>query len=577
MARYRTLKLAVVAIAAGTVAAAGTVPDMMFQEVGKKGGTLTLPLSASPQSFNYFGVIDNFAYTVLNNVFDRLLTLDPVTYKITAQLAERPEVSADGLSAIVRLRRGVKWSDGVPFTADDVIFTFEDLAANTGLRANQSATLTVAGKPLKFQKVDDYTVRVLMPAPYGAIENVLTFSPIMPKHKLSRFNPTGNPGEFAKAWATNTDLKDIVGTGPFIIQSYLPDQKVTLVRNPQSWRTDPKGQQLPYVDKLEYLIIKSPEVQIAQFRAGALDSAPITGAQFPDLKRQELAGAKFKVMKAVGLNNPPYHIALNFDSKDSDLAKVFRDLRFREAIQSAVNRERIIDTVFNGLASVPGHGVAPISDWYYNTRKYMGEFDLKASAAKLDAMGIKDTDGDGIRNISSGKELEFTLTHANASPVPEMATILQNDFRQAGIKVNLQAIQASAVLATGRGTDWDAIINTFGDQPDPQLRKDIWQTGGSLHFWHRTTAPEKEGGTPNFKAMTSWEKRIYDLFAQAEKISDQAKRKALYDEWQVLFAKYLPVIMVVKPDSVEAVSSRIGNWFVRDNRLIRSNATIYEK
>jgi peptide/nickel transport system substrate-binding protein len=555
-----------------------TVPAVMFQEIGKKGGVYTLPLGAAPQSFNYFGVIDNNAYTVLNNVFDRLLTLDPVTFKLSPMLAESWEFAPDGLSVTLNLRKGVKWSDGVPFTADDVIFTLEKLANNTGLRANQSATLTVAGKPLRFQKLNDTTLRIIMPVQYGAVLQAMTFSPIMPRHKLEAFDPVGKPVDFAKVWATDADLKDIPGTGSFVMQSYVPGQKITLVRNPNSWRFDPRGTQLPYVDRLEYLIIQGSAAQIAQFRAGSLDTAPITGGDFPDLKRQEVAGAKFKVLKGVGLNSPPYHWTFNYDAKDPDLQKVFRDLRFRQAMQSALNRDRIIDQVFNGLASLPGHGVAPISDWYFDTRKYLGEFDLKAAAASLDAMNLRDTDNDGVRNLSAGKQLEFTLTHAaDQQVVVNMATIVQNDLKQIGVKVNLQGIQASTVLATGRAGNFDSIIGTFGDQPDPQLRKDIWQPGGALHYWKRSVQPVKEGGEPNFKLMTGWERRIWQIFADAEKLGDQNKRKALYDEWQVLFAKYMPVILIVKPDVVAAVSNRVGNYFVKDNRIVSGNFTVFEK
>ncbi|MBB6099819.1 peptide/nickel transport system substrate-binding protein [Deinobacterium chartae] len=554
------------------------VPESLFQTVGKRGGTLTLPLGASPQSFNYYAVLDNNAYTVLNNVFDRLITLDPYSNELFPQLAESWKFSADGKSVTLKLRKGVKWSDGKPFTADDVIFTLVDLASNTGLRANQAAVFTIGGQPLKFQKVDDLTVKVTAPKPYGAMLQALTFTPILPKHKLEKFSPLKNPDAFTKAWATNVDLDDVVGTGPFKLASYSVDQKVTLVRNPHSWRVDPKGQQLPYMDRLEYLIIKNPDAQIAQFRAGQLDSAPITGAQYPDLKRQEVAGAPFKVLRGVGLNNPPLHWGFNFDTKDPELKKAFSNVAFRRAMQMAVNRERIIDTVFNGLAGLPGHGTAPISEWYLNTKASLGKFDLKGAAAALDKLGYKDTNGNGVRNLSPRRELEFTLTYAaDSSTIPATATIIQNDLKSIGVKVNLQGIQSSTVLPTALGGNFESILLAFGDQPDPQLRKDIWQPGGALNYWHPAVRPEKEGGTPVFSAMQPWEKEIYDIFAKAETLADQKARKNLYDRWQRLFAQNLPVIMLVKPDSVAVNHARLGNYFVKDNRILYSNFTVFEK
>ncbi|WP_104992157.1 ABC transporter substrate-binding protein [Deinococcus sp. NW-56] len=555
------------------------VPPSLFQTVGKKGGTLTLSIVSSPQSFNYFAVLDNNTYAVMNNVLDRLITLDPLTNRLYPALAESWTFSPDGRSATLKLRRGVKWSDGQAFNADDVIFTLVDVASNTGLRANQSAVFKIGKDPLTFRKVDAYTVRVTAPKPYGAMLQALTFVPILPQHKLAKYQPLKDPEDFMKAWATNAPLSEIVGTGPFMLSSYTVDQKVSLVRNPNSWRRDPRGTQLPYMDRLEYLIIKSPDAQIASFRAGQLDSAPITGAQFPDLKRQELAGAKFRVIRGIGLNNPPVHWAFNQDSKDANLKKAFSDLRFREAMQLAVNRERIIDTVYNGLASLPGHGVAPISEWYTNTRNYLRSYNLQQAGVRLDGLGYRDTNRDGIRNFpSGGPNVEFNLLHAADNAImPGIAVILQSDLARIGIKVNLQGITGSTVLPTALAGNFESVLNTFGDQPDPQLRKDIWQPGGALHYWRRSLQPAQEGGTPNLAAMTPSERRIYDIFAQAEALGNQAQRKRLYTEWQWLFARNLPVILIAKPDSVAAFHDRLGNFYVKDNRVISSNYSVFEK
>ncbi|PZA06749.1 MULTISPECIES: ABC transporter substrate-binding protein [unclassified Meiothermus] len=553
------------------------VPLSLFQEIGKKGGTLTLPLGASPQSFNYFSVIDNFAYTVLNNVLDRLMQLDPLTFELSGVLAESWSFSRDARTVTVKLRRGVKWSDGTPFTADDVIFTFTEVAANPNLRGNQAATLTVAGVPLRFEKVDDLTFRVISTKPYGAVLQALTFSPILPRHKLAQFKPLQDPQGFSRAWATNTDPKEIVGTGPFVIGSYTVDQKVTLVRNPNSWRRDPQGNPLPYFDRLEYLIIRDPNLQVAQFQAGALDQVPITGAQFPDLKRQEVATGKIRVLKGATIYTSPPHWGFNFDAKNPELAELFRNLTFRQAMQAALNRNRIIEDVYNGLASLPGHGVAPGTFWYYDTRAYLGKYDLQKAAGLLEGLGLK-RGPDGVRRLKSGRPLEFTLTYASDSiPIAAIAAILQNDLRQIGVKLNLQGIQQSTVLATATGGNFESIIVAFGDQPDPQLRKDIWQPGGQLNYWHRSVWPDKGEQDPKFDQMFGWEKNIWEIFRQAEQLGDQAERKRLYDRWQLLFAQNLPVIMIVKPDAVAAGQARLGNFFVKDNRIVYTNFSMFER
>ncbi len=567
--------LAAVAMAQGSVPA--TVPALMFQQEGKKGGVFTQAITTAPVTFNYYNAIDGATQTVLNNTFDRLLTLNPYTNKIYPNLVESWQFSEDGLSLTMRLR-DIKWSDGTPFTADDVIFTVDSLANNPNLRANFTAQLRIGGQSLKFQKVNDRTFRVVMPVQYGAILNVLTFFPIMPKHKLEQFDPVGKPADFARAWATDSKLSEIVGTGSYILSSYVANQKVTMTRNPNSWRKDPFDNQLPYTDKLEYLVINSQEGQLAQLKAGTLDSLTITGAQFPDMKAAEVRDNKVRVLRGIGLNSPPWHWSFNFDSADADLAKVFRDLRFRQAMNNALNRERIIESVFNGLASLPGHGVAPISDWYINTKQYFPSWNLKAAAEALDAIGIKDSDGDGVRNLTAGKNFEFSLTHAaDSSVAPAMGAIIQNDLKQLGIRVNLRGVAGNTVLGTGQAGNFDSILLTFGDQPDPQLRKDIWQPGRGLNYWRKSLQPTKPNDPINTKNMFSYEKRIYQIFDEAERLGDQSRRKALYDEWQVLFAKYMPVILITKPDVLAVANNRIGNFFARDNRVLWSTSTVYEK
>ncbi len=575
--RFALLASALVTVAVAQSSIPATVPALLFQQEGKKGGVFTQASTSAPVTFNYFNAIDNPTITVLSNVFDRLLTLNPYTNKIYPSLVESWNFSEDGLVLTMKLR-DIKWSDGTPFTADDVIFTVNDLANNANLRANFTGQLRIGGKSLVFEKINARSFNIIMPVQYGAILNVLTFFPILPKHKLEQFEPIAKPAEFARAWATDVKLSEVVGTGPYVLSSYVANQKVTLTRNPNSWRKDPWGNQLPYTDKLEYLVINSPEAQIAQLKAGTLDSLSISGAQFPDIKAAEVRDGKVRVLRGIGLNSPPWHWSFNMDSSNPDLVKIFRDIKFRQAMNLALNRERIIEGVFNGLASLPGHGVAPISDWYFNTKQYFSAWNLKEADAILDAMGLKDTDGDGVRNLGAGKQLEFALTHAaDSSVAPSMAAVIQNDLKQIGIRMNLRGVAGNTVLSTGQSGNFDSILLTFGDQPDPQLRKDIWQPGRALNYWRKSLQPAKSGDPISTKNMFSYEKRIYQIFDEAERLGDQNRRKALYDEWQVLFAKHMPVILIVKPDVLAVVNNRIGNYFTRDNRVLSSTFTVYEK
>ena len=524
---------------------------------GKAGGKMTLALGDSPQSLMYYGVIDNNLGLIAQQLFDGLTEFNLDTYKIEPALAESWTISDGGKVYTFKLRQNVKWSDGQPLTADDVVFTYQQLVANPEARAGDSGNFVIDGKPVVIAKVDASTVKFTLPRPSPAFLLQQRYF-IMPQHKLGKFKGA----DVNNAWPTNTPPADIVGTGPFKLQSYTPGQKVGLVRNPNSWKVDAAGKALPYLDALDFLIIRDPQAQVSSFLAGNLDQLNISGAQFPDLKQKEVAGAAFKVIRSKALFGSPPFIAYNFDASDPALAKLFSDTRFRKAMQSAINRPRLIDTVYNSLASLPGHGVAPVNTAFYaNTTAQLGKFDLAAAGAALDKLNLKDTDGDGIRNISKGKNLEFDLTYATDSSVyPPMATILQNDFKALGVKVNLKGVLSSKLFSTGMSGDWQMILAAFGDQPDPELRKPIWQPGGALYYWHRSLQPAKEGETPLIAKMQPWEKQIYDIFNEAGTTTDAAKRKALYTRWQLLFAQNLPVTPIAKPENIGAVSNKYGNY-----------------
>jgi len=528
---------------------------------GKVGGRLTMVLGDSPQSLFYYGAIDSNLQALAAHLYDGLVEYNYQTYELEPALAERWTISKDGRVYTFFLRQGVRWHDGRELTADDVVFTYEQIVMNPEARGGDAGAFTIGGQRAKFEKVDTHTVRLTLPKAAPAILQYMRLY-IMPKHKLLPFSGEGGaaPAAINTAWPTTVDPGEVVGTGPFRLQGYVPGQKITLVRNPAYWKTDTNGARLPYLNQLELLIIRDPEQQVAQFQVGNVGQLNLTGAQFPDLKAREQAGAPFKVVSARALFGSPPHVAFNFDAHDPVLAKLFSDLRWRRAMQMAVNRQRIINAVYNGLAELPGHGVAPISSWYFDTRKFLGTFDLPGAARALDEQGLR-MGPDGVRRLPDGRALEFTLTYGTDSSVwPPVATILQNDLKQIGVRANLQGILSRTLLSTGLSGNFEALLLGFGDQPDPELRKPIWQPGGELYYWHRATAPATPGGEPNFAAMQPWERQTFDIWETAGTTVSRPQRKALYDQWQALFAQNLPVIMIAKPTAVGAIYTRYGNY-----------------
>ncbi len=558
--------LVAVAVLVGTAAAQPKVMSLpeLGIEPGSVGGTLTMSLGSAPPSFFYYGQIDNAVQALTAQTFDPLIEFNLANYQLEPALAASWDVSDDGLVYTLHLREGVTWHDGEPFTADDVVFTFQQIITNPETRAGDAAqfTYTVDGeaRQVTFEAADASTVVITLPAPSAAFLLNLRAFYMMPKHKLEAIAAEGGDA-INGAWPTTGPLTDVVGTGPFIYDNYVAGQLVSLRRNPNYWKTDTAGTSLPYAERLEYLVVGGTEAQTAQFLAGNLDVLNISGAQYPNFKEQEIAGGGFTVVVNEALFGSPPHLAFNFD--DPTLGAAFSSVEFRRAMEFAVDRNRVIEDVYNGLATLPGTPTAPANGAFYeDTTGLFNMFDLEAAASALDGLGYVDSDGDGIRNLpDGGANLEFALTYASDSQVfTDIATIIQNDFAQIGVKADLQAVLNSALLGTGLAGEYQAIIVALGNQPDPELRKPIWQPGGSLYYWHRSTQPQTEGGPVNFDAMADWERRIYEIFDTGTTNVDEASRAANYREWQVLNAENVPVIMIAKPSNIAAVYDRVSNF-----------------
>ncbi|WP_448374696.1 ABC transporter substrate-binding protein [Fervidobacterium sp.] len=532
------------------------------------GGTLTLTISSLPESFLIYGTLDSSSYAVvMGPMMSTLVEYHPITSQIRPGLAKSWIVSDDGKTVWFYLREAY-WSDGQPITSDDVLFTMQYFVMNKYAVGNQIDRFMIPDenkviRPVKWFKESDKVVRAELPAPYGAFFSVLTAVYIYPKHKLENLIDKNNLSSVNKIWGPNTPPSQIVVNGPYKVSQIIPNKKIVLERNPYFWKKDPYGNKLPYFDKLEFLIIRDSETFINKFINGEIDYTGISSTVYPRLKKIELSGNANYILFAsqpVGTSPSPAHISFNFDAKNKTLRDVFRKKEFREAMEYALNRKRIIEEVYNGLA-IPGGGlILPTNEEFYNpsVEYLMRPFDLKRASDILDSIGIIDTNGDGVREFPKGSPFKFTIL--TYSLYKKIAEIFQEELQKIGIKTTLQILSFEEVTQRLTSGDFECGIYGFGNQPDPQLRKAIWQPGQRLYYWHlstvdTTTNPPK----PVFSEMFEWEKRIWLLFEKAQVEMDQSKRKILYDEWQELYYKYLPVIFVARQMNFFGCSKTLGN------------------
>ena len=282
-----------------------------------------------------------------------LIDINRASQKTEPALAKSWSVSRDGKQYTLRLRRGIRFSDGQPLTAEDVVFSFQ-VYLDEKIDSPQRDLLVVGGKPLSVTKVDDYTVRFEMAQPYAAAERLFDGIAILPRHLLESAYKSGS---FSEAWSLSMAPSEFAGLGPFRLKEYVPGQRIVLERNPYYWKKDQSGQRLPYLDEVVFLFVSSEDAQVIRFQAGDADLLTRFSAQnFSVLEKQQAAKHYHLEDLGAGLEYNFLFFNLN-DLSSKALPEVarkqawFQDLRFRQAVSSAIDRDSLVRLVYSGRAT----------------------------------------------------------------------------------------------------------------------------------------------------------------------------------------------------------------------------------
>ncbi|MCE9582208.1 MAG: ABC transporter substrate-binding protein [Planctomycetes bacterium] len=548
-------------------------------EQGVIGGTLHDWIDADMRSWNLALSTDTQTSSVLGgNVFQTLFRRDPVTMEwrpcLAAEVPARSE-DEDGRVWVVKLRAGVAWHDGKPFGADDVMFSYNEVALNESIRSSARPSFQMmvkdeaSGKLVKknvlLEKVDDLTVRFTLPQRFALAFEVLSGAYILPRHLLgSRVKD----GTFASAWNAETPPSEIVGTGPFIPEVYKPGEKVVLKRNPHYWEKDEAGESLPYLERWEFQVVGSPDEQLKRFRNGALDYLEVRTGDV-DLLAKGLAGGKYDLVS----NGPRpgwSYLAFNQNPRSRPdgtpyvaphKSAWFRDVRFRRAVSHCIDRDRIIREIYFGRATALWGPCSPRFPEFYTEDVAKYPFDLAKSGALLDDMGLKDTDGDGVRDDGKGHAVEFQLAVVADQPaLAAMVKILAKNLGQAGIRLVPDFVPFNLLVRRiSQDWDWEAVDLGSTASAEPFLGKSIWKSGEARRLWN----PKAD---PAAAETRDWERRLDAIFDEAythwdpkARSFDRSKDVELAHEWQRICAENLPHIYLFTSTSVYAISHRLGN------------------
>ena len=527
---------------------------------GVRGGKFIISEIGEPKTFNYITANEQSSVDICRFMFWNLLNLDEPTQKVKPGLAEFWTNSPDGKTWTFRLRKNLRWSDGEPLTADDVVFTWNDIIYNPSIDNVTRDAFIIEGKKLKITKVDDLTIQVETPVVYAPfLENFGAGVPIVPKHILER---SVTNGTFASAYGVTTKPEEVVGSGPYRLREYKGGQYTILERNPYFLEVDTNGTRLPYLDDIIFTVVPDFDAIALRILSGEADADDmVRPMDYDRFKKAQDEGKTTLLDPGIGLDMIflCFNENTNMNAKtgkplvDPRKLKWFRDARFRQAISYAINREAIIRAAYSGRA-VATYGFDTPGDkvWFNpNIKTYPHNPDKALELLK--EMGIEKRNGDNFLTDSNGNKIEFVMNANTGSSAAEKCCVLaSDDLKKLGMNVVYQPIEFNSLIDKFYNTyDYECAFTALGSGSvvDPSGMMNVLKSSGFTHDWF----PRQK--TPS----TDWEARIDKLMDAQLQTLDFNERKKDFDEVQVIMAEQQPLIFIASPNYYAAMRPDVAN------------------
>lgn len=492
------------------------------------GGELSFALKGDPKTFDPHQVIEEPAAAVRFLTAGTLVRFNRATQKNEPSLAKRFSLSEDGKTVEFELREGLRFSDGSPLTAAAVKASIErvlDPATNAPF-ANE---LKAGGKLPTITATKDGRVVVTFAEPLaGALD---TFDDLA-------IVPVEDPGSSK------------VTAGPFRLGSYAAGSEIVLVRNPQYWQTDRRsGRSLPYLDAVRLKVQPDRRADLLNLERGNVDLVDsIAPNLYLDLQKKDPRAAR-DAGPATGseflwLNQKPTAKVPAYKRK------WFESQAFRRAIASAISREDLCKLVYQGLATPAAGPVSPANAFWYREGLRPHAHDLAGAKKRLAGAGF--TLRDEKLYGPAGHAVEFSIiTNAGNTQRAAMAAILQEDLAKLGIRISVVTLDFGALIERITSTfEYEACLLGFSIiDLDPNDQMNVWLSSAGQHAWN----PGQE------QPATEWEARIDELMTKQANTLERAERKKLFDEVQQIAWEQAPIIYLVHPNVLTAISPQIRN------------------
>ncbi len=488
-------------------------------------GELRFCLRSEPKTFDPLKVEDDASVAIRYLTGGVLVRMNRQTQALEPGLAESWKVSKDGKQITFKLRSGISFSDGTPFSAEDVAYTVR-LLMDPALHSPTGDAFRSGPGDVQAKVISPTQISITFAAPVAGLDRQFDQVAIM---------------------SERSPRKEMAVLGPFMVADYKAGSTLQLKRNPNYWKSDEHGRKLPYLDSIRLDIQSNRDVEMLRFKRGEIDLINSLDSEYFD----KLAATNPQVVRDAGASLDSEQMWFNEVAK-SPLPEFkkswFRSATFRRAISEAINRADLARVVYRGHAQPALGPVSPANKFWFNAS-------LKADAYSPDT-ALKALQGEGFRmengtlKDKAGNAVVFSIiTNAGNKSRERMATMIQDDLHKIGIQVNVVTLDFPSLIERMTQTfDYEAILlglTNVGLDPNEQMN--VWLSSSDNHQWNPSEkAPE-----------TAWEAEIDRLMRAQASSADPKKRKESFDRVQQIALEETPFIFLVNKNSLSAVAATV--------------------
>lgn len=492
-----------------------------------QGGELRFCIKSDPKTFNPVAITDDASEVVRYLTGGVLVRVNRQTQQVEPELATSWKISNAGRTITFTLRGNQYFSDGTPFTAEDVAFTVKQLM-DPNLHS-------VTGDQFRSGKGDVQTK-------------------IMPSNRISITFPAPVAGldrqfDQVAMMSAKSPKKEMAVLGPFYVADYKAGSYVYLRKNNNYWKKDSSGRKLPLLDAIKLEIQPNRDIELMRFRRGELDLINTLDSDFYD----KLAQSEPNQVRDAGPSLDSEQMWFNQvpSAPIPDFKKQwFKSQNFRRAVSQAINRGDLARIVYVGHAQAAVGPTSPANRFWFNSKLKPLAYDTQTALKFLAQDGFHLQNG--VLRDRQGHEVEFSIvTNASSKPRERMATMIQQDLSKIGIKVNVATLDFPSLIEriTAKFNYEAAILGFINTEIDPNAQMTVWMSSGENHAWN-----------PNQKAPASaWEAEMDKLMQAQTQSPDVKKRKAAWDRVQEIVYEQQPMIYLINKNALSAVSPNLAN------------------